>query len=163
MIRCTGRPEVGEELTADAFLELHRHWLSIDTEMLPSWLFKVVKNRAADYWRRVELERKHSVSEPEAIEPPSLTGMAELFEHIRLRPLHRTCITLRYVHEMSLTEIAGCLGLSEIQVKGNLQYARSLIRKQLCAAAGHRHTGRRETTMVQSLVRHSKVPGSAHF
>src|SRR5215831_14066683 len=43
-IRCASRREVAEELTAEAFLELHRHWSTIDTDQLPSWLFTVIKN-----------------------------------------------------------------------------------------------------------------------
>ena len=48
-----------------------------------------------------------------------------------LKPVHRICLTLRYVQEMTVAEIAAYLGLSEIQVKGHLQYARGLLRKQL--------------------------------
>ena len=58
-IQCAGRREVAEDLTAEAFLELHRHWHSIDVDRLPSWLFTVVKNRAADHWRRMERERRY--------------------------------------------------------------------------------------------------------
>jgi DNA-directed RNA polymerase specialized sigma24 family protein len=37
---------------------------------------------------------------------------------------------------MSLTEIAERVGLSEVQVKGHLQYARELLRKELSREAG---------------------------
>jgi DNA-directed RNA polymerase specialized sigma24 family protein len=37
---------------------------------------------------------------------------------------------------MTVTEIADRLGLSEVQVKGHLQYARVLLRKQLSAESG---------------------------
>jgi RNA polymerase sigma-70 factor (ECF subfamily) len=36
---------------------------------------------------------------------------------------------LRYVHGMSRSEIAERTGLSEVQVKGHLQYALALLRK----------------------------------
>src|SRR5215470_10233695 len=76
-VQCVGRRDIAEELTAEAFLELHRHWNEIDTGRLPSWLFTVVKNRAADYWRRSELERRHVASETEpATRPaPQLEGL----------------------------------------------------------------------------------------
>jgi RNA polymerase sigma-70 factor (ECF subfamily) len=131
-IQCVGNRGIAEELTAEAFLELHRHWESIDTERLPSWLFTVVKNRAADHWRRAELERRYFASEPprsqQAHAPIAGHG---LFDTEALKPVHRICLTLRYAHEMSLSEIAARLGLSEVQVKGHLQYARELLRKQL--------------------------------
>src|SRR5258705_215909 len=80
-IQCVSRRDIAEELTAEAFLELHRHWDTIDTGRLPSWLFTVVKNRAADYWRRAELERRHFASEPShAAAKPSSAGYG-LFEN----------------------------------------------------------------------------------
>ena len=41
------------------------------------------------------------------------------------------CLGCAYVHEMDLMEIAAHTGLSAIQVKGHLQYARGLLRKEL--------------------------------
>ena len=128
-MRCVGRREVAEEITADAFLQLHQNWKAIDLERLPGWLLTVVKNRATDYWRRAELERRYMFEDRpqhEAAGEPS-TG---IFEHPALKPIHRICLTLRYVQEMTLAEIAGYLGLSEVQVKGHLQYSRGLLRKQ---------------------------------
>jgi RNA polymerase sigma-70 factor (ECF subfamily) len=134
-IRCIGRRDVAEELTAEAFLELHRHWKEIDPERLPSWLFTVVKNRATDHLRRLELERRYVSTEPIHTQKQSESGPS-LFNHSVLKPVHRICLTLRYVHEMSLTEIAERVGLSEVQVKGHLQYARELLRKELSREAG---------------------------
>src|SRR6267142_653728 len=136
-IQGVGSRDIAEELTAEAFLELHRHWETIDTERLPSWLFTVVKNRAADHWRRTELERRYFASEPSRPEQPHAPVVGYgLFDNQALKPIHRICLTLRYVHDMSLGEIAGRLGLSEVQVKGHLQYARGLLRKQLSGEAG---------------------------
>ncbi len=136
-IQCIGNREIAEELTADAFLELHRHWDSIDTERLPSWLFTVVKNRAADHWRRTELERRYFAAEASGSERTHAPELRQgLFDSDALKPVHRICLTLRYVHEMTLSEIAARMGLSEIQVKGHLQYGRELLRKQLSREAG---------------------------
>jgi RNA polymerase sigma-70 factor, ECF subfamily len=135
-IRCIGRRDMAEELTAEAFLELHRHWQQIDTDRLPSWLFTVVKNRAADQLRRLNLEREYLSTE----QPPMRSKEPEwergLFDHEALKPVHRICLTLKYVHEMTLEEIAARLGITEVQVKGYLQYGRGLLRKQLSGKAG---------------------------
>jgi RNA polymerase sigma-70 factor (ECF subfamily) len=135
-IRCVGRREIAEELTAEAFLELHLHWGTIDSDRLPSWLFAVVKNRAADHWRRAELERRYAVSEPHAEGTPNRVSGSGLFENRALKPIHRICLMLRYVHEMTVAEIAERMGLNETQVKGHLQYARGLLRKQLATELG---------------------------
>ena len=130
-VHCVGRRDIAEELTADAFLQLHQNWKTIDTERLPAWLLTVVRNRAADYWRRVRLEQRF-VGEERAPERPAFGELFNgLFENPALKAIHRICLTLRYVHEMSVAEIAAYLGLNEAQVKGHLQYARGLLRKQL--------------------------------
>jgi len=135
-VQCVGRREIAEELTAEAFLLLHLHWDTIDTERLPSWLFTVVKNRAADHWRRAELERRYTVSEPRVEATPNPPPSSGLFENSALKPVHRICLMLRYVHEMTVAEIAQRIGLNETQVKGHLQYARGLLRKQLSTEVG---------------------------
>src|ERR1043165_2261781 len=57
-VRCVGRRDLAEELTADAFLELQRQWKKIGAERLPSWLFAVVEKRASQQLRRLGLKRE---------------------------------------------------------------------------------------------------------
>jgi RNA polymerase sigma-70 factor (ECF subfamily) len=52
-----------------------------------------------------------------------------ILEGAGLKPVHRTCVMLRYVYGMTRAEIATETGLSETQVKGHLQYALELLRK----------------------------------
>jgi RNA polymerase sigma-70 factor, ECF subfamily len=131
-VRVVGRRDVAEELTNDAFLALFRSFGSIDTSQLPRWLFTVVRNRATDYWRRAILEHRHIVDLKD--DPPSepASSVLEWLDATpALKPVHRACLILRYVHGLERVEIAARLGLSENQVKGYLQYARQLLRKQL--------------------------------
>ena len=44
-----------------------------------------------------------------------------LREATGLKPVHRACLILRYVHGMTRAEIAARLGLTDNQVKGHLQ------------------------------------------
>jgi len=124
-----GRRELAEDLTSEAFLALHRNLDGIDQAQLPGWLLTVVRNRARDWWRRRMVEQRHAdqlVPEPAQQVPPLETWILECGD---LKPVHRTCIVLRYVHGMTRTEIASQTGLSETQVKGHLQYALALLRK----------------------------------
>ena len=128
-MQCVGRREIAEEITADAFLRLFQNWEGIERDRLPAWLLTVVKNRATDHWRRATVERRY-LGEGR-LEPQHRSELATgLFENRALKPVHRICLILRYVQEMSLAEIAAYLGLSEMQVKGHLQYSRGLLRKQ---------------------------------
>ncbi len=129
-MRLVGNRETAEEITSDAFLELWRNIEIIDAERLPAWLFTVARNRAMDYWRHRAVEQRLAPDPPEPVvgEPVSDSW---LFEHKALKPVHRLCLVLRYVHGMSRSEISERTGLSETQIKRYLQYARELLRKEL--------------------------------
>jgi RNA polymerase sigma-70 factor (ECF subfamily) len=126
-----GRKETAEDLTSEAFLALYRNFDSIDQAQLPGWLLTVVRNRARDLWRRQAVEQRYTsqLSTPPVGQPPALEHW--ILESSELKPVHRTCLMLRYVHGMTRAEIASRTGLSESQVKGHLQYALSLLRKAL--------------------------------
>jgi RNA polymerase sigma-70 factor (ECF subfamily) len=125
-----GSKDRAEDLTSEAFLALLRNFADIDQSQLPAWLITVVRNRARDQWRRRVVEERHAM-EVGARKPEAATPTLEnwILEDPRLKPVHRTCLMLRYVHEMTRTEIASRLGLTETQVKGHLQYALTLLRK----------------------------------
>jgi RNA polymerase sigma-70 factor (ECF subfamily) len=128
-VSVSGRKETAEDLTSEAFLALFRHLDSIDESRLPGWLLTVVRNRARDLWRHQEVEQRHAqdVASRPATETPELERW--IFESADLKPIHRTCIILRYVHGLARTEIAATVGLTETQVKGHLQYGLTLLRK----------------------------------
>jgi RNA polymerase sigma-70 factor, ECF subfamily len=117
-----GNRETAEDLTSEAFIALHRNLDAIDQSLLPAWLITVVRNRARDLWRRRAVEERVlediSARHASASAPPLERW---ILEGPGLRPIHRACLMLRYVHEMTRAEIAGKLGLTEMQVKGHLQ------------------------------------------
>lgn len=124
-----GRREAAEDLTSEAFLALYRNLETIDASKLPGWLLTVVRNRARDQWRHQVIEARYA--EQFAYSAPTDAPPIEqwILEHADLKPVHRTCIMLRYVHGMARAEIAAATGLTETQVKGHLQYGLSLLRK----------------------------------
>src|SRR5262249_39539273 len=135
--RVVGRRDVAEELTSDAFIALWKTFDTIDTSQLPAWLYTVVKHRAIDYWRRSGLEQKYLADleiPPVASGQPRQAFMDWLNSAPSLKPVHRAVLVLRYVHGNERAEIAARLGLSETQVKGHLQYAHKLLRKELSEA-----------------------------
>jgi len=128
-LRCVSRTDVAEDLTSEAFLALYRNLDQIDVSRLPGWLLTVVRNRARDHWRREKVEERHRASLPTepASEPPALER--RLLDSPDLKPVHRTCVMLRYVYGMTRAEIAAKTGLSEMQVKGYLQYGLEILRR----------------------------------
>ena len=132
-VRVVGRRDVAEELTSDAFVALWRTFDTIDAAQLPGWLFTVVRNRATDYWRRNGVESRYLAGlDPDPAAPDDVRGFREWLDSApALKPIHRAVLILRYVQGLERAEIAGRLGLSETQVKGHLQYAHKLLRKEL--------------------------------
>jgi len=134
-MRCVSRRDLAEDLTSEAFLALQRNLGRVELGQLPSWLFRVVKNRAIDRWRREKVERRYALyaEPPPPAQPrePAPPVPPRLLESRALKPIHRLCLQLRYVQGLSRAEVATRLGLSEMQVKGHIQYARELLRREL--------------------------------
>jgi RNA polymerase sigma-70 factor (ECF subfamily) len=134
-----GRRDVAEEITADAFLELHRQFDRIEADRLPGWLITVVRTRAIDCWRRQQLERRFAEQLPAAIAADTaalaLVSRDGLFSHLSLKPVHRACLSMRYEAGMPRDEIAARLGLIGTQVRGHLQYGLTLLRKHMTRSA----------------------------
>ena len=126
-MRVCGRRETAEDLTSDAFLALYRNFDAIDQAQLPAWLLTVVRNRARDLWRHQAVEQRFV---EQSVDPPAAEPVEpSLLDTVELRPIHRTCLVLRYSYGMSRAEIASQTGLTETQVRGHLQYALTLLRK----------------------------------
>jgi len=124
------RRDTAEDLTSEAFLALYRNLNSIDEARLPGWLLTVVRNRARDLWRHQEVEQRHAGTVTASpVAPTELPLEQWMLEGAGLKPVHRMCVMLRYVHGMSRAEIATETGLTETQVKGHLQYALELLRR----------------------------------
>jgi RNA polymerase sigma-70 factor, ECF subfamily len=127
--RVTGDRETAEDITSDAFLALHRNLDAIDPAQLPGWLLTVARNRARDLWRRRVVESRVLEQLDPPVTAPAAVDDLKLLEHEDLKPIHRTCLMLRYVHGMTRAEIADTTGLTETQVKGHLQYGLKLLRE----------------------------------
>ena len=128
-VSVTGRRDVAEDLTAEAFLELHRHAGAIRLDELPAWLFVVVRNRARDLWRHQLVEQRYVLwmtgTSLTSVEPESVPHW---LSDERLKPVQRVCLELHYVWGYTVSEIAKRLGLTDGQVKCHLQRALRLLR-----------------------------------
>lgn len=136
-LRKVRRRDIAEEITSDTFVALYERLAEIDTAQLPSWLFTVARNRATDYWRRQMLENRFlaGYKPGDTVDPASEQDFERWLEqNPSLKPIHRVCLVLRYVYGMDRSEIAAGTGLTETQVKGLLQYARQILRRQLKSA-----------------------------
>lgn len=131
-LKTVGRPEIAEELAADAFMKLLESFDRIDQDQLPGWLLTVVRHAAVDYWRHRAVEQRylsHLELEPITTATPAVRDWIAAVPALNAQ--HRACLILRYVHGCPRAEIARRMNLTETQVKGCLQYARELLRREL--------------------------------
>ena len=130
LLQRLGRRDLAEDFCAEVFLALHRNWNEIEQAQLPGWLFTVGRNLVTDYWRHRAVEQRYA-DQLAATSPVEDPRDPWLFENKALKPIHRVCLILRYVHGMEREEICLRTGLTDNQVKSCLQYARQLLRQQL--------------------------------
>jgi len=133
-LRAVSRREIAEEITSEVFLTLFQSAEGVTTDQIPAWLFTVAKRRAADYWRRWYLEQRWNSETAESEQKysdPEISFDDLLARCTALKPVHRTCLVLRFVQGMTREEISSQTGLSELQVKGHLQYGLKLLRDTL--------------------------------
>jgi RNA polymerase sigma-70 factor (ECF subfamily) len=130
-LKCVGRRDVAEDIVSEVFLALHRNMSTVDPNQLPGWLFAVAKHRAIDYWRHAQVEQRYLETLPPAETTWEPSVEIWLRQTKALKQVHRACLILRYVHGMDRAAIARRLGLTETQVKGHLQYALTILRREL--------------------------------
>lgn len=140
--RC-GQPHLAEELTAETFLA-GVDAVGKEQPTLPStvWLIGVARHKLADHWRRQAREQRHllSVAEPSgATEDP----WDERLDALRARDVlhqlaahHRAALTLRYVDDLPVPEVAVLLGRSRHATEALLVRAREAFRRAYNAKEG---------------------------
>ena len=146
LTRLTGRREMAEELTQEAFLTTIRKisfFRSRTDGGLRAWVFRIATHLAIDVLRR---EKRIVVSDPfeERTDTPSVEPSAqeqlEKFEFSAelqkalqgLTEAQRMIFLLKEQEEMTSMEISRVCGCSENAVKQTLFRARASLRKKLC-------------------------------
>lgn len=141
LARCGSRP-VAEDLTAETFLNAadrfaHGH----GDEVSGAWLMTVAKRRLIDHWRRAESQRERIERFGRELglvpgrrgEPTDVTEASEAADDMRRRVLaaleslperHRAALTLRYLDEHTVSEVADVLGIGYQAAESVLARAR---------------------------------------
>lgn len=139
-LRIVGTREEAEEAAQDAFL---RAWRALpgfrEEARFSTWLYRIVTRRALDGARgaRKRAEREGAV-EPEILEacpapartPGADTAMRRLRPLLeRLDPTPRAVVTLFYLRDLTVREVAEILELPEGTVKTHLHRSRAELRR----------------------------------
>ncbi|MCU0913152.1 MAG: RNA polymerase sigma factor [Planctomycetes bacterium] len=121
---------------------LQETWLAVfrdlrgltDVHKFPAWLYRVSRAKAVDSMRRQNRCVEPSVEDQiECAEDGSLILVAReeaQLVHgqlVKLSPIHREVLTLRFLEEFSIKEISEILSISEGTVRSRLHYAKKAL------------------------------------
>jgi RNA polymerase sigma-70 factor (ECF subfamily) len=143
----TGDPGSAEEVTQDTFMRAYRHRavLRLDVSPLP-WLHRVTLNLCYTRLGRKRLaiermpEEQRNVTDHEP-EPQEWAERHETARQLRvglaqLPEIHRSVVVLRYLHGLSLSEVAAILGIRPGTVKSRLHYGLHSLRSIMVGVTG---------------------------
>ncbi|WP_436793971.1 RNA polymerase sigma factor [Actinospongicola halichondriae] len=132
--RC-GSAAVAEDLTSETFLAatdaVQRGTV---TDLSVAWLIGVARHKLVDHWRRRERDDRLLAaveSEPTPDDDPWDARIDLLVAHRvldRLGAHHRSALTLRYLDELPVRQVAECLGRTEGATEVLLVRARKAFR-----------------------------------
>jgi RNA polymerase sigma-70 factor (sigma-E family) len=124
--RLTGEADAADDLAAEAFLQMWRHWDRVDRADNPvAYARGVVAVLVRNRWRRLLRERECLASigpggfvSGEASEAGDVDAVLDVRDALRRMPDgRRACIVLRYGYGLSEAETADLLGVSVGTVK----------------------------------------------
>jgi RNA polymerase sigma-70 factor (ECF subfamily) len=118
--------EAAEDVTQEAFLKLHQHWVTVSGfEQPDAWVRRVAIRLAVRQVKREQglLRRLQRVSDPV---PPSVHEPdVDLANAIAtLTPMQRAAVVLFYYDDLPVADIARALVVSQSTVKQHLHRAR---------------------------------------
>jgi RNA polymerase sigma-70 factor (ECF subfamily) len=138
--RILGETEGALDVLQSVWLNVHRKLARLKApDAFRVWLYRIAHDQAISELRR-KSRRPVPLDDVESIPAADETGIdaaafdnAELV-HVALQDLsvdHRRVVTLRFLEDMSLEEIAEVVGLTPGTVKSRLHYAKHALRRRI--------------------------------
>lgn len=132
--RCGAQP-LAEDLTAETFLAAVDAMRRPDPPTVDTpWLIGVARHKLIDHWRRAAREERglRAIGEsPAAVDPweEQLDAMQARATLDQLGPHHRAALTLRYLDDLPVPQVATLLGRTLHATEALLVRARSAFRR----------------------------------
>lgn len=133
---------VAEELAQEVFLELYRHFGTIESpQHLVFWLRKVTSRRCIDhtrrraFWPKLRLDEVPEPASPARLADPMLSrALARLVASLPERA--KLVVILRYQEDLDPVDIAQVLDMPVATVKSHLQRSLAMLRDKLARTIG---------------------------
>jgi RNA polymerase sigma-70 factor (ECF subfamily) len=133
--RVAGDPALAEDAVQETLVAIVRKigWLS-DPSLFRAWSYRIASRET---FRALKKRKRYVEVADEEVrwdEPPDPWQRERLLASLdRLSPASRAVITLHYLEEMPLSEIAAVLDLAPGTVKSRLAYGLAQLRKEIPA------------------------------
>jgi len=127
-----GAPDDAADAVQDAFVQLHRHWSRICRYDDPvRWLRRVAINRIVDQQRGAQ-RRQRALAKVRVSEAAVAESHLDLRDAIAtLAPQQRLAVSLHYLADLAVSEVAEAMAVAEGTVKSQLHDARRRLRERL--------------------------------
>jgi RNA polymerase sigma-70 factor (ECF subfamily) len=132
LARC-GHRAVAEDLTAETFLAAVRAEADGGGPTTVPWLIGTARHKLVDHWRRREREERGLRSiDGDAVDDPwdaELDALRAADVLDRLTPAHRAALTLRYLDDLPVPQVAALLARTVHATEALLVRARAAFRR----------------------------------
>jgi len=131
----SGSRWAAEDLAQEAFIAAHRDWERIGAYERPgAWVRQVVTNLSVSAFRRRVAEAK-ALTRAAVGQPPEVaelsTETADFWRAVRSLPRRQAqVVTLHYLEDLSVAEVAEILGTAEGTVKKHLHEGRKTLARR---------------------------------
>jgi len=108
-----------------------------DPNSLPLWLYRIARAAAMSHWRERYTRSETQVDQERALETAEeVTFTREEADAVhwalsQLSPEHREALTLHFLEDFPVDEVAGIVGVPAGTVKSRIYYAKRLVRQML--------------------------------
>lgn len=125
---------VAEDIAAETFMAaIESIGRGAVAEVTTAWLIGIARHKLVDHWRRIERDERNlrAVDAPAAADDPwnaELDGFAARDTLERLGAHHRSALTLRYVDDLSVPQVAAILDRTVHATEALLVRARRAFR-----------------------------------
>lgn len=132
----SGSRSAAEDIAQEAFLRAYRDWSRVESMDSPEgWIRRVAMNLARSRWRRLkaELAARSRLAPLTDFSPPD-GPPTEFWDEVRRLPRRQAeAVSLRYVEDLTVTEISQILQIAEGTVRALLFQGRERLRRQFVA------------------------------
>lgn len=135
VLRRCGDRALAEDLTADVILRAVRETKRAEAVVTPAWLTTVARNRLVDHWRAKAREERRlraawSNPDPDEWSDDGVPLEPEVVNQVMrsLAPDHQAVLSLRYLDDLSVPQVADVLGRSVHATESLLARARRAFR-----------------------------------